>query len=477
MDRDTSATVTPDDTGATEPAGADTPTRPRTRGECVDGPRPCPWVSCTHHLLLGRLTRSRCGITPEREGAGGEVVSAGRDMTDAECLTWLERSGHTCALDVADDGCATLDVVGAIYGLTKERVRQIEVKAMRAVRPKARHASLREYLEDIEDRDEDGDHDRSGGRASHRHTRAAPAEIRQQPPPPATWNGPTHPSQVRTPSESFWCGRIGSVMPATLCTARHRARSVVGAYPLPVYRGCAECHDGAELAARLGDVPAYVPDARRHLPVLRAEAPAPAPEPVLVRTIAWFGDDDAPSSPNPQPDEAPVNNTDSEIAETSTPEPPTDHQVDPPETEDAPICVVGPCRHPRAKIRVDTIKALRGCCRECRRRGAYLLKAGTAKGSTVVALLGETYWRTESGAALQPVVPPKTTAAPMTSQHIEAPPRAATPVAPSTAPTAGLSPSMLTELREARRALALARSVGGVAALEAILAELEAMRG
>lgn len=26
--------------------------RPKTRGECVNGIRPCPWVSCRHHVYL-----------------------------------------------------------------------------------------------------------------------------------------------------------------------------------------------------------------------------------------------------------------------------------------------------------------------------------------------------------------------------------------------------------------------------------------
>jgi hypothetical protein len=26
--------------------------RPRTRAECKDEPRPCPWVACKHHLYL-----------------------------------------------------------------------------------------------------------------------------------------------------------------------------------------------------------------------------------------------------------------------------------------------------------------------------------------------------------------------------------------------------------------------------------------
>ena len=26
--------------------------RPKTRADCVDGPRPCPYISCAHHLYL-----------------------------------------------------------------------------------------------------------------------------------------------------------------------------------------------------------------------------------------------------------------------------------------------------------------------------------------------------------------------------------------------------------------------------------------
>jgi len=32
--------------------------KPRTRAECVDGPRPCPYVSCQHHLYLDVSART-----------------------------------------------------------------------------------------------------------------------------------------------------------------------------------------------------------------------------------------------------------------------------------------------------------------------------------------------------------------------------------------------------------------------------------
>ena len=41
---------------------------------------------------------------------------------------------ETCALDVADRGGTTLEDVGAIMNLTRERIRQVEVKAPRQAR-------------------------------------------------------------------------------------------------------------------------------------------------------------------------------------------------------------------------------------------------------------------------------------------------------------------------------------------------------
>jgi hypothetical protein len=46
--------------------------RPRTRGECKDGARPCPWAGCAHHLFLdvnadtGSIKLNYPGHTRER---------------------------------------------------------------------------------------------------------------------------------------------------------------------------------------------------------------------------------------------------------------------------------------------------------------------------------------------------------------------------------------------------------------------------
>ena len=85
--------------------------RPRTRADCADALRPCPWYSCKHHLALD--------VDPNT----GRI-----DLrADPEHLAELR---DTCALDVADRGGVTLEVVGELLGVTRERVRQLEDKAL-----------------------------------------------------------------------------------------------------------------------------------------------------------------------------------------------------------------------------------------------------------------------------------------------------------------------------------------------------------
>ena len=69
---------------------------PRTRGDCLAGPRPCPWTGCRYHL------------GPARE---------------------------SCALDLAGRGGMTLDEIGALLGVTRERIRQIEGTALAKLVP------------------------------------------------------------------------------------------------------------------------------------------------------------------------------------------------------------------------------------------------------------------------------------------------------------------------------------------------------
>jgi hypothetical protein len=89
----------------------DDPDRPRTRGECKESERPCPYVSCKHHLYLD--------VNPE-------TGSIKLNFPDLEVWEMAE----TCSLDVADRGGITLEEVGEILNLTRERIRQVEVRGL-----------------------------------------------------------------------------------------------------------------------------------------------------------------------------------------------------------------------------------------------------------------------------------------------------------------------------------------------------------
>jgi len=89
--------------------------RPKTRADCKQEQRPCPWVACKHHLYLD--------INPE-------TGSIKINFPDLE--PWEMR--ETCALDVADRSGITLEEVGEIMNLTRERIRQVEVRGLLKLR-------------------------------------------------------------------------------------------------------------------------------------------------------------------------------------------------------------------------------------------------------------------------------------------------------------------------------------------------------
>jgi hypothetical protein len=87
------------------------PDRPVNRGACKEDVRPCPYVSCKHHLYLD--------VNPE-------TGSIKLNFPDLEVWEMAE----TCSLDVADKGGITLEEVGEILNLTRERIRQVEVRGL-----------------------------------------------------------------------------------------------------------------------------------------------------------------------------------------------------------------------------------------------------------------------------------------------------------------------------------------------------------
>ncbi len=99
------------------------------RASASDGPRPCPFVSCKHHLFLDVSART------------GAIKL---NFPDLE--VW--EMNETCALDVADRGGTTLEEVGAIMNLTRERIRQVEVKGLAKLEALRDMGDLRDYVDE-----------------------------------------------------------------------------------------------------------------------------------------------------------------------------------------------------------------------------------------------------------------------------------------------------------------------------------------
>ncbi len=72
---------------------------PKTRGDCAEVARPCVFVQCRYNLVL-----------------------------DVPVEAFEERS---CALDVADEGENSLSDLAEMFGLSRERVRQIEQRGLK----------------------------------------------------------------------------------------------------------------------------------------------------------------------------------------------------------------------------------------------------------------------------------------------------------------------------------------------------------
>lgn len=91
------------------------PRRPVTRSECAQAVRPCPFVSCKHHLYLD---------------VDEDIGSIKLNYPELE--PW--ELDDSCALDIADQGGCTLDRAGRLLNVTRERLRQIEIVALAKVK-------------------------------------------------------------------------------------------------------------------------------------------------------------------------------------------------------------------------------------------------------------------------------------------------------------------------------------------------------
>ena len=101
--------------------------KPKSRSECKDMDRPCPFVSCKYHLYID--------VHPVR----GSIKL---NFPDIEIWEMTE----TCALDVADRGGITLEEVGEIMNLTRERVRQVETAGLARLQDYRDVERLKDYV-------------------------------------------------------------------------------------------------------------------------------------------------------------------------------------------------------------------------------------------------------------------------------------------------------------------------------------------
>lgn len=102
--------------------------RPRSRADCIRGPRPCPWVGCRHHLYLD-----------VKEGGYLRYNFPDRALEDLD---------ETCALDVAEEGRHTAEQVGDLVNMGRDHLLRVEHAARDRIRPLLNFG------------DGDGDHDK-----------------------------------------------------------------------------------------------------------------------------------------------------------------------------------------------------------------------------------------------------------------------------------------------------------------------------
>lgn len=252
--------------------------RPTLRSECRHASRPCPWVSCEEHALLAAVS--------------GPL---GSELTDDQLVELLTEMPYSCLADIVEERTLTLDEVAAVFGVTRERVRQLEDKGLTHLRFRAPRVGLTaEAVADIL-RPEPDELDANRARRESSHGGAVRfGETSARAPSPA----PAHLAHLHGPAEvaagrTFWCGRMGTPVDTSLCAGRHTAitRTHGGkGGNRPTHPECARCEDGAALLARLGADASKRP-ARRYLPlVLAPELPAPASAPVIELLAAPSND-------------------------------------------------------------------------------------------------------------------------------------------------------------------------------------------
>lgn len=110
--------------------------RPKTRKDCDEVTRPCPWVACKYHLYLD--------VNPKT----GSIKLNFPDIEPWEMT-------NSCVLDIADNGQVTLEDVGKIMNLTRERIRQLEASASSKIKTTKLALEYRQFTQEQPSTSED----------------------------------------------------------------------------------------------------------------------------------------------------------------------------------------------------------------------------------------------------------------------------------------------------------------------------------
>lgn len=138
--------------------------RPRTRGECLEEARPCPWVACKHHLLLeqsaAQRTRSHAGPglvlqAPSAKAArrkqlaptAPELVVRAWIEDALERLAGLEVS---CSLDRADQGPAPEREAARLAGLHHTTLRRRRRAAIQTLATRAKYSNTQGAIASVD---------------------------------------------------------------------------------------------------------------------------------------------------------------------------------------------------------------------------------------------------------------------------------------------------------------------------------------
>lgn len=117
--------------------------RPRTRGDCLEEARPCPWVGCRHHLLLeapehaGPRAASLLLVAQRQGWRGGRPAVLKAWTPEAVVRRWIDDAVErlagmrwSCALDRADAGAAPLREVCDLLATSKPALLAVRRKAI-----------------------------------------------------------------------------------------------------------------------------------------------------------------------------------------------------------------------------------------------------------------------------------------------------------------------------------------------------------